>query len=256
MVSYYYPERTYHSLNAVSYPDHSRTVTGMDDVIRAFWQDGEQMWDEDFENNREWLAYWQAPYVFWRSEPRWPWYSPTLKLFVSEPDKCTVEPWVSDTPRAIIYDAIGTEADKAYRMWSGARAFAIAEGVYFGCFSGSGNIQGIARVQEYLDEIEIAMFFSETRRGQFLGGYQCVEPFRLHQKSYSSRVRNWSYLADQMEVWKNDARVGYIRKYMYSSGLVMDGDVDFDVGDWLRIKSPDTVGVRYGVTISIVGELL
>lgn len=253
--TYYYPERTYHDLNEVSYPDHSRTLTGMDNVIRAFWQNGEQMWDEDFENNREWLNFWQTPYVFWRSEPRWPWYSPTLRLFVSEPDKCTVEPWISAVPRAFIFDGPGpNDEDKCYRMWPGSRGLAIAEGVYFGCWGA--NIQGLCRIQEYLDEIEIAMFFSETRKGKFIGGYECTEPFRLHEKSYSSRVRNWSYIADQLEVWKNDLHVGYIRKYMYSSGLVMFGDIDFGVGDWLRIRAPDTVGVRYGVTISIVGELL
>ena len=260
MVSYYYPERTYHQLNAVAYPDHSFVVPGKHEVLRAFWRKGEQMWDEDMNNNFEWIAFWTAPYTFWRNDdPRAVWYSPYLKLFSSEPDHVSDSrtPWKVDTPRALIVDSVFNppEDDRAYKMWSGSKAIALADRVLFGCWSDGGNIRGLAYAQEYVDEIEIAMFFSETRKNRIIGAHTVAEPFRLRGNSYSSRVRGWP-IDSRLEVLKNGALVGYLIKSEFSSRLAMVVDTVFNTGDVLQVKTPGDVGIKRAVTVSIVGELL
>lgn len=263
--TYYYPERTYHDLNAVSYPDHSLLLGGIGgEVLRAFWRSGEQMWDEDMNNTFEWLAFWAAPYVFWRSEPRYPWYSPYMKIYVTEPDHCTVEPFISATPLALVFDSVSTpnEDDRVYLLHVGARALAIADGVYFGRTTGAGGattIEGLAHIQEYVDEIEIAFYFSETRSGRIAGGHTVIEPFRLGASSYSSRLRGWPQTTASvapLAVLKNGTVVGHVHKYKYGSGLVMIDSTQFDEGDRLDIKAPDVYGSRRGIYLSLVGELL
>lgn len=263
--TYYYPERTYHDLNSVAYPDHSIQLTGMGgEVLRAFWRKGEQMWDEDMNNTFEWLAFWAAPYVYWRSEPHYVWYSPYTKLYVTEPDHCTIEPFISATPLALVYDSISTpnEFDRVYKMYPGSRALAIADGVYFGRTTGGGGvttIKGLAHIQEYVNEIEIAFFFSETRSGEIAGGHTVVEPFWLRGGTYSSRLRGWprtSASVAPLSVLKNGVVVGHVHKYQYGSGLVMLENTQFDAGDRLEIKAPDVYGARRSVYLSLVGELL
>lgn len=259
-MDYYRPERTYHDLNEVSYPDHSFAVSGADGVLRAGWQTGEQMWDEDMNNSFEWLAFWSASYVFWRSEPYYPYYSPVLKAFVSEIDHSTKEPWVSDVPTALCYDIPGADADKAYYMFVGSRTIAIADRVFFGRNTGAGDasgIDGLAQWQEYVDQIEISFFVSETRKSRTLAAHTVVEPFRLYTKSYSSRVRGWYTSGIKpLQLLKNGVWVGNAWKSDYSSGVTMFNDTVFNAGDRLELQAPDEGSVRYGVTVSIVGELL
>lgn len=259
-MDYYKPPRTYHDLNSEDYPDHSRPATGANGVLRSMWRPGEQMWDEDMNNSFRWLSTWTAAYVYWRQDnPRHPYYAPSVRVFVSEPDKTNREPYVTDVPLALVWDGPGPpEDDWAYEMWKGSKAVASADRVGFGKHAGTG-IRGLFQWQEYVDAIEIAFFFSETRKNRILGAHTVVEPFRLHMQSYSSRVRNWpraTEFNDPLAILKNGTQVGWAWKSEHSSGITMFATTEFAAGDVLAIKQTDKGGVRYSVTVSICGELL
>ena len=265
MVSYYTPERTYHALNSVPYPDESMKTPGLHDVIRAFWSRGEQMWDEDFNNSGEWLSYWTAPWCHYRFDnPRSIDYTPTFRKFLTEPDKTNREPYISEVPIAIAHDGPSSpEFEFGYQLWTGCKVTVIADRVLAARRGGGSNgIRGLAVYQQYVDEIEIAIFMSETRRGQIVAAFRVVEPFRLKVDNYSSRVRGWPSTSSglqQLDILKNGVKVGTAYKADFSSGIRMLADTDFNTGDDLQIKAPEGVnspGVRLGVHVSIIGELM
>jgi len=260
-ITYYYPAETYHQLNSVAFPDHSRKLAGADGVIRAFWRSGEQMWDEALNNAIEWISRWIPMYTVWRSEPYYPWYSPVMKPFLAEPDHSTAEPWITQVPRGIVFNSTSTpnDKDKVYKPWAGVTIPVFADRIIVGYGGGDGfSWRGIAAYQEYEDAIEIAFFISETRPGEIVASHKVSEPFRLRTNSYSTRVRGYPYDRPQLQVLKNGVPVGTARKYMYTSGLLMDADTDFETGDLLQIFAPvgKYVGIFHGVCISLYGELL
>ena len=259
-MAYYYPLRDYHQLNAVAYPDHSRPLAGMGEFIRAFWRKGEQMWDQDMNTSLEWWRWWTNVNIMnrWNS-PQYPWYSPYYRTYVIEPDHNRPEPQ-PETIHAVWHQY--TQPPFAFyplKPWAGVTVPVLADRQWIG-FSGSGW-RGLSMFQEYADEIEIAIFISETRANRIVAQHTVKEPFRLHPTCYSGRVRGWTQFGT-LSILKNGVAVGFAAQYEFSSAVRAIGGapITFNTGDVLAIKAPPVspmVGKIYkGVSVSIVGELL
>lgn len=264
-MSYYYPERTYHQLNAVAYPDHSRPLTGMDGIIRAFWRKGEQMWDEDMNNSLEWFRWWEMSYAHhrWQS-PKYPWYSPALTIYIVETDhNADPDP---ENDHAVFWQFLtGTMPAFPLKPWPGVTTTILADRQWIGYRQNPGGSgggwQGLSMFQEYVDEIEIAFFISETRADRIIAQHIVKEPFRLHADCYSGRVRGWTKYG-QISILKNGVAVGFAAQYEESSAVrAFSGlPVEFEEGDVLSLKAPAVspfVGNIYkAVSVSLVGELI
>lgn len=260
-MAYYYPERTYHQLNAVAYPDHSRPLTGMDGVLRAFWRKGEQMWDEDLNNAIEWVGRWWAnSYAYQRwQKPRYPWYSPYLTIYIVEEDH-NIDPDPEHDHAVFWQFQIFPFPKFPLKPWSGVLTTVLADRQLIG-YTEANGWQGVSMFQEYVDEVEIAIFISETRADRIVAMHEVKEPFRLHPTCYSGRVRGWTQWG-QLSILKNGVAVGFAAQYEESSAVRAIGGapITFNTGDVLAIKAPPVspfVGKIYkGVSVSIVGELL
>jgi len=262
---YYYPDRDYHQLNAVAYPDHSRPLAGMDGIIRAFWRKGEQMWDQDMNNSMEWFDWWMADYAMNRwFGPNYPWYSPDYRIFLIEPDH-NVEPTEIRMLHSVYHLWPSLPSWRNLKPWPGVMIPILADrqlvGFHQPTGGGDGGWQGLAMFQEYVDEIEISIFISETRADRIVAAHTVKEPFRLHADCYSGRVRGWTQFG-QLAILKNGVQVGYAYQSEHSSGVraISGLPVEFNTGDVLALRAPPVspfVGKIYkGVTVSIVGELM
>lgn len=256
---YFYPQRNYHQLNAVAYPDHSFKVPGDNEVLRSFWRKGEHMWDQDMNGNFQWLGYWIGFDIWHRwDNPRSIWYSPVSRIWMADPTK-TNRGETADKPNAFVITAPGGEL--WFKTWKGVKAVAQADRMLVG--RASAGLRGLAEFKEYVDEIEIAFYCSQTKQGRIIAMHRTKEPFRLKQTSYSSRLRNWPWFGSkQLEIEKNGVLVGRLIKSMFSSRLQMLADTVFNAGDVLAVRAPTYVNggytprVRNAVCGSIVGELL
>ena len=165
-------------------------------------------------------------------------------------------------PRAIVFDSSSVPAadDIAFQLWPGCKVTVIADRVLAG--RDNNGIRGLAAYQQYVDEIEIALFMSETRRGEIVASFLVVEPFWLRIDNYSSRVRGWPSTSTgykQLRILKNGVDVGFAYKADFSSGIKMTFDTLFETGDVLQIKAPDgemSPGIRQGVHVTLIGELV
>lgn len=249
------PERTYHDRNdPEEWPDSNRVLKG--GFIRAFWTVGQQMWDEDLNNNFAWFKAWINRAVFWRQEPRAPYFAPYRQQFIADPKWCSLP--IADTdPNRIVDISIGDT--KQYNPWLGVTTFAAADRQVVGFAKNAGGHvewRGWNSYAEYVDYMEIAIFMSETRRGEIVATHRVMQSFILRATSKSSRLRGWTYKYGGLEILKNGTKVGELRQGFYGSGLVMTVDTTFAPGDRMEIRAP-VIGpyLMKSVSATIVAEL-
>lgn len=260
MAEDYRPTRDYHARNDPTvWPDDSRGL-GRLAAIRAFWTHGEQMWDQDTNNNTRWFARYLNDTVFWRLEPRYPYYSPNYQRYINDP-KWRAAPPADEIAqrmidRSVFYPTVNVQPVTGVTVYS--RADRIVSG-YAKNAADHVEWRGWNVREESYDGMEIAFHMSDVRKGRVCACHVVSQPFRLNSGTYSSRFRGWNYRWAGLHVLKNGIKVGTMIKSANSSKLAMISTTDFATGDRLELYSPSVLNVPYSaksVAVSIYAEIL
>lgn len=250
----YRPDRTYPDLVGHPYPDSSKPLRPLD-VIRSFRVTGEQMWDEDVNNMEKWLGYYAIrPSYFWR-EPRAPFHAPFTKIVIADPQQKAEYGGAYGYKNNVLIQTPFITIP--LQVWAGVKSAAFADRIVT-AFSGE-VWRGVAIWQPYKDVIEISCFVSQVRKNEILASYKVVKPFYFDGLGKGCRMRGWPrQFAPMPLILKNGAIVGEGRMSLYSSGAVFSGRIEFQPGDVLSIKAPDskTIHGLRGFNISLVGGLM
>lgn len=196
---------------------------------RAFWAQGEHLWDVDVQNNFMFLNWWLATTVVWCRLPHAPWNTPIGSFARRSPDYSLEYQAYSQAP------------------FVGVKAYAQADYAYI-AFDGN-DWRPFCEVPLWKPRVEISIYVSASRLDQ-LTSVIVDRPFLVPADAPFSRCRGLAFGKDK-RIFKNGQKVGHAFQSSVEGGVRFDRDTTFEHGDVLSLEG----GLR-NFSISILGKRL
>lgn len=236
------PERLIErSYTDIERPDHSRELRNK---FRAYWGEGEQLWDADMNNNFRFMNWWSAPSVDFRRKP----YGPYPQRQGGYSAVVDGGEW---------HDCIGFfGGDPEYlRPFKGAMVYVVADRMFVG-YDGSRWLPVAESPLFWRPSVEIAIFASEPHPNVIFASHTIHKPVMFKADGRGCRTRNISSRI-QIDVLKNGEWVGSLSTSDDGLSYVrFREDTTFAVNDVLALKSPIKLLGTRNVSVSLLGKLL
>lgn len=245
----YYPPRNHTEVEGIDYPDASHFIRAH---IRTGWKTGYHYYDEDLNNNFLWASYWIPQSVEFRRDRRPPWFPKPYPRYLYDPQARTIPEAQEHLTNEVVWTT--PLGPIGFAPWPGVTCYCIVDNMIM-CWTGE-SWRPFMTPRLDRKNVEIAIFATNPKKGKVFAKHSVEQPFTLYANSIESRVRGYHYMNPDILILKNGEEVGTVWKGMYSSGILMAGDVLFEAGDMMELVIPATAKfVTRAIAISIVGGL-
>lgn len=248
-------QRLYTEILGRTYTDSSRYIRMF---FRAFFKKGEQLWDDDFNQNLTRWSMWVPRVTNYRKYRNIvtvpPLYSPYVTTHILDPAHSNPAEIPAGCNNTIYYYARGMPGAFYLPPLPGSTCY--VKGDRNVVMMTDSGWKPMTKHSYKHEDVEISIFASQgaVKRNTVLCRHVVTQKIKFWRIGRRSRVRGLG-INRPLHLRKNGVVVGTIFKAQYSSGLTMETDTTFEVGDILDVFVPSSAVFTEPVTMSLIAGL-